>query len=848
MPAPLPSYDTSIQFLLRFHKTRPWVLTAIQPDTRDITTCTFDATETERCKAWLMKIGQTHNLYFSVGGVNGVLSKKATRDQITEVCYLHVDIDCRAGEPLGTERRRISQLLQDPKHVPPPTLIVDSGGGFWGFWQLNVPLPGDGTIETADERGRYNRQLELLLGGDNCFDVSRIARLPGSINWPDQKKRDKGRTPEKAVIVEWHEDRVYSIEQFNKSDPLKPLTSVMSSNLDTESVKRLETVDELGDNVSAYVKMLIVQGHDPDDPNKFPSRSEAVWFVTCALIESGVADQVIYSVLTDPEFSISESVLEQTSHSRDYAARQIGRAKVFVLSKDKEAAKVVKDANAESAALFVGPSAAQGVPGTSGDAAGPQEAAPGAPLPSSPEEWIDWMNRKHAVIGNMGGKCRVIEELYHDQLKRTFVSFQAVYDFQQRYQHVKVTMPSPTGRGRKVTLPLGAYWIDNERRRYYDRVEFIPRDNTPPNIYNLWRGFGVPDVEGECNLLLKHLYENICGGVEEYYEYLLNWMARAVQFPWRPGYTAVVLRGAMGAGKGVAINAFGRLFGRHYLSIRDTRHLVGNFNEHLQDCCVLFADEAFYAGDTRNESSLKALITEPTLAIEGKGLKTVTSPNFLHILMASNSDWVVPASVEDRRFFILDVLPGKKNNTSYFRPMMEQLEQGGYSGLLYMLKRRDIAKFDVTLIPQTRALGQQKLLSLGIIAQWWYDKLQEGKVLVHHGDWKQEISCEQLKQDLFSFCRTMGRHIKPSSQGVNKTLAEVLGTLPKKCKVTGEIEIATDTGTKRIERPYMWILPTLEECRAAWDQYIGQETEWASLGGEPTYEQYVLPSETGVST
>ena len=83
---------------------------------------------------------------------------------------------------------------------------------------------------------------------------------------------------------------------------------------------------------------------------------------------------------------------------------------------------------------------------------------------------------------------------------------------------------------------------------------------------------------------------------------------------------AIVLRGKEGVGKGVSVTIFGRLFGAHFRHISQGKHLTGNFNVHLQQCTLLFADEAFFAGDRGHESTLKALITEDTIQIEPKGL------------------------------------------------------------------------------------------------------------------------------------------------------------------------------------------------------------------------------------
>jgi hypothetical protein len=122
-----------------------------------------------------------------------------------------------------------------------------------------------------------------------------------------------------------------------------------------------------------------------------------------------------------------------------------------------------------------------------------------------------------------------------------------------------------------------------------------------------------PSDAGDCSLYLAHLTDNICCGDTDHAQYLLDWMAHACQHPDRQAETAVVMRGREGTGKGVCAKYLGQLFGPHYVHISQARHLVGHFNAPLQQCSVLFADEAFFAGDRSHEGTLKYLITEPTL-------------------------------------------------------------------------------------------------------------------------------------------------------------------------------------------------------------------------------------------
>src|SRR5262249_18800266 len=159
---------------------------------------------------------------------------------------------------------------------------------------------------------------------------------------------------------------------------------------------------------------------------------------------------------------------------------------------------------------------------------------------------------------------------------------------------------------------------DHPNRRTYDRVVFAPARDVE-GAYNLWQGFAFDPRPGDSHRsYLEHLQNNVCQGNISHYEYLIGWMARAVQHPSRQGEVAVVLRGGKGVGKSFAAREFGRLFGRHYLTVSNPSHLVGNFNAHLRDTVFLFADEAFYAGDKKHESILKTLITEASIAIEAK--------------------------------------------------------------------------------------------------------------------------------------------------------------------------------------------------------------------------------------
>jgi hypothetical protein len=318
---------------------------------------------------------------------------------------------------------------------------------------------------------------------------------------------------------------------------------------------------------------------------------------------------------------------------------------------------------------------------------------------------LEEMNDRFAVV-RVGGKTRVVsfEESPTYPGCRIPV-FSSIHDFIAFHAKRKKALARDDGSVRRVGI--GKWWIEHDDRRQYDGIIYAPNSNDTTKL-NLWTGFSCDAVDGDCGLYLEHLIQIVCSGNQDHSEYLLNWMANAVQHPDKPGEVAVVLRGREGVGKGVFAKEFGRLFGSHFLQLIQAKHLTGHFNSHLQQCSVLYADESFFAGDRSHESTLKGLITEDTVMIEPKGCDSFPVRNCIHLIMSSNNDWVVPAGADARRYFVLNVSDARMQQTDYFGEITRQMGEGGREALLYHLLSRNLDGFDVRRVPQTDALSEQK--------------------------------------------------------------------------------------------------------------------------------------------
>lgn len=762
----------AIAFLDKLRPGGPWVLTAIPPEGGRTDTATFTMANAERLTNWLLQHERDgNNLYFMVNPARGVLSSKAKKEDVEALEYLHVDIDPAKGEMPEQAKPRALKALEAFK--PHPTFVVDSGGGVQAFWRLDdaVHVGGD-PVRIADLEA-YNQQLEKVLGGDHCFNIDRIMRLPGTINFPDAKKRAKGRTVCLASLLE-DTGEAHPLHDFTAAPRVQQDSGTLGGGAKVQISGNLPSINvmtDLPEHVTQRTRMLIVQGDDPDDPTKYQSKSEVCFAVCCELARAKVADDVIAAILLDPDYAVSEHVRKQR-RPVEYAARQIQRAKEEV-----------------------------------------------------EEPLLRKMNEAHAVIADIGGKCRIISEVLDTSLKRprSRVSKQSFDDFRNRYMHIRVQV-GVTKEGAAIYKPAGKWWLEHQMRRQYDTMVFAPRREVP-DAYNLWRGFSCDAIPGnQHEPYLKHLLDNICSGNEEHYVYVIGWLARCVQQPDEQGEVAIVLRGGQGTGKGTFINGFGALWGRHYLQVSSAKHLVGQFNAHLRDCVVLFADEAFFAGDKQHESVLKTLITEDTVVVEGKGVDAEIGPNFTHLLMASNGHWVVPAGSDERRFLVLDVGEGQKQSSAYFKAIRHAMDNGGREALLHFLMHVDLTNFDVRKVPQTDALRDQKLFSMSPEEQWWMERLMDGRTTAQSQDWQSNILKERVQADYLRYCeeQRIMRRVSPTALG--KFLSR---NLPKPYPISvqrmGDVEKHGHDGRIEVvrERAYWYTLPDLAACRAEWDKRYG---------------------------
>ena len=642
------------------------------------------------------------NLYWSPNQVEVGYPYKAPKDRIVAVRFVYADQDCLEGE---TEEQTLARLMAktEASGLPPSTFAVWSGGGLNPAWVIE-PYEIE-SVEQADEYERRTRGVADVLGADRCWNIDRVLRLPGTINWLNEAKRKRGRQPSMSRLVFLEPDRVYSIDDFPVADPVIA-KSVRESKFSADAAKKV-TLEELVELVAdERVRHQIIHGKRPGQNGV--DRSEQLWNACCAMARAGLDDAAIYGIITDPKWKISAHVLEQSDPDRA-ARRALERARAAATPEPTSAgaAQAVKRALARRA--VVNESAPEEEePESGGDDGGGGDE----------ESSVEFLNQKHAWIETLGKAVYM-----DDDGKLSFMSASAV---REGFNNRSATWTDENGDVNSI--PLGTAWLKSKFRRTYKLIGLYPPPVTaPPRTLNLWRGLSVEPSEGDWSKTQSFIADVVAGGDDEIAEYIFRWCAFLVQYPGLPAEVALVLKGGRGVGKGTFASILRSFVDRHACHVSAPDQLTGRFNGSLESV-FCFADEAFFAGDKKALGALNRLITEPTLRIERKGLEAYEVENRLHVLIAGNDDWVVPAGTDERRYMVVEVSASCAQNHDYFRMLREELDAGGREAMLYDLINFDLDGWHPRQVVGTAALREQQERSFSPEHEWLLELLREGEL------------------------------------------------------------------------------------------------------------------------
>nr|WP_276611755.1 DUF5906 domain-containing protein [Thiorhodococcus mannitoliphagus] len=345
----------------------------------------------------------------------------------------------------------------------------------------------------------------------------------------------------------------------------------------------------------------------------------------------------------------------------------------------------------------------------------------------------------------------------------------------------------------------------------YEGIEFNPRETTP-NYINLWVGPTIKPADGDAEPIKRFLFLAICGGDPRVYEYLLKYLAHALQRPWEKPGVMITLLGGQGTGKGTFARILAWIWGATFLQVHNIDEITGNFNGSLENAFIVFMDEALFVGNRSGTNVLKSLVTEPVIQISQKYQPSRQINSYHRFFLATNAEHLKHTERDDRRDFALRVSDDYKGDHARWKELYASIASGAVEAFAAELLAIDLTDFNVRDKPQTEELLEQKLRSLEGLSQWWYGCLEEG-VIPPHGGWPDFISTTDTVEEILN-TRGIKLYKKPSARTIAQDIARL-------CPSAEAVQRRTGGHRSRgLE------LPSLEQARQDFETWIGSVIDW----------------------
>ena len=272
-------------------------------------------------------------------------------------------------------------------------------------------------------------------------------------------------------------------------------------------------------------------------------------------------------------------------------------------------------------------------------------------------------------------------------------------------------------------------WVNHIDRRDISDIIFDPSGKECESKYNIWKGYKYQNT-GEYETenikpFVQHIKNIICNGDEALAEYVIMWFAQIIQTPHKKTTVGMVWRSeAEGVGKNIILNLIKNIIGsEYYYSTSNLEHLIGNFNADAEAKILINMNECLWGGDKKKEGRLKEFITEDSLTINQKGVKTYNINNFANVCITSNSDWIIGINQNDRRWAMIECSE-IKHDSKYYKTLVDTNIQD----LTNYLWSIDLSDFDATNIIKTKLHHEQVELNMDTAELFWLHILEKKRI------------------------------------------------------------------------------------------------------------------------
>jgi hypothetical protein len=641
-------------------------LTSINPDTPSIIARDF-ATDVLAAVEWAVaENARGSNIHYTPNRVRPGLHKKPSKADLVQMGVVHVDIDPpKDGGPFDAE-----QVVADLRACAMrPHAIVNSGNGLQALWRI-----AGGSMEAVEAVNRG--VIQRYAGDSGTSNAERLLRLPGTVNWPDEKKRRRGRVPVLAKTLHIDDQPGYDLAELSKIFPAeRPPEKSRSGNAlalrPTAPVTCL-TADDLGLSTHDLLRALI------EDP-KGDDRSRDTFAFACKALERGYCEEQIIGVLLNPANGISAHCIDQPDPMR--AARRavqhaLDETDVARRFRQRDEDKRIGEDDANN-------------------------------LPRSPEVTLDELLECKVFIADGS----MVADLHYPR------SLLSKTDFNNVYASSKAQISI---HGQNKTVSATSLWLQHQERLQAHTVTYRPGhkvftvDPDGKTALNLWRPLELGRVPIDWAERAKPFEAHVrwLWGADA--DAFLDWLAHIIQRPQElPSFGWLHVAPQQGLGRNWVSSILKRILKSGVaLGFDLMAALKSGFNGDLSMRLLAVVDEIDEGGGVerfRHAQALKQIVTEETRLINPKYARQRTEYNSCRWLIFSNSLTALPLEERDRRFWVVRC-DSQPRDAAYYQRLYTLRDDAEFiASVAQWLAERDIASFKPGAAPPLTAAKQDML-------------------------------------------------------------------------------------------------------------------------------------------
>jgi hypothetical protein len=728
----------------------------------------FPISDIESAARSIIEKGQSCHTYITWSLHND--SETRTNDSATVVPGFALDVDLAHGKHKKAIRcpESIEQALEilNAAGLPPPTIVILSGGGAYFQWLFTEPftIGNDSDREwIASAMEAWNdRAIEIFnsydLHLDKTSDLARFYRAIGTLNF-------KFEDPRPATLLQYHPARRWAPAELARFAPPKlksrPTARTDGSKLLADELKNEffkadgpDRAGEIGGMQALLAGCKFVAACD-EQADRLP---EPWWKILADILARQPMGREVFHRLSsrDPRYDRNESE-QKVDRAAEFPPRTCES-----ISKEFDGCNSCPfrfNSRMKSPTKLVGQS---------------------PPLVEVQSEFA--LNAKTGLFHEYAGM--------HDMTTATFNRFFA----------------RDIGRKAAETFSL------SDTSLIVHETDYLPGNVAPVvgpdnwQVLNLWRDGGVEAKEGDPTIWLNHFRLLIPDDAHR--AWFVQYLAHAIQKPSVKIKSAVMIQSEPGIGKGVLAALMKRQFGDHNVRER----FGGIVNERWQASCgnvqILVLDELDIAEKAGSNQQIKRWISEEKVAVERKGVDEfeVRTPRALFIY--TNLDRPLVIDRRDRRLFIVKVDAQRRSSEYYDQLWTEGLSDSVVAAVKHFLLSVDLSGFKPDAEPpMTEAKLDLEALSrdtlTAAISELQEDEARPFHRAVFHVDEVMEAVAERT-----------GR------KNTRRTAELALKRLGAQKIPHGRITLTLGRGRKVLwawRNHEKWLVAPPEELRAEWD-------------------------------